>query len=497
MASPTQSQLPTRSNTTATNGEADAIPDEDTSEVIKLFQERLQAWKHACGYLEDYITATEKLSHSHGKEYEKVLKTVSSPLREAHHFDQNLGGIAGMFDNIRTNTQGISNTHYQTAKTLKGQVLPVFERLHAEIKNKSKELLKGAGKTGKAVDKARAVTQKHIEALGQHSAVFDSQSGRLTADQDPYILQRSVRHHLNKQVIEENNNRQDLLAVQGNFAQFEAHVIEVMQQGLGQFTQIMNTQADQTKAMYDDIVGTAACVPKNFEWDGFIQRNREILVDPNAPPRNVLNIVFPNQSHRATQPMIAGSLDRKGKMLRRYDTAYYAVTPSKFLHEFKTDDDFQKEPEPDISLYLPDCIIGAVDGQKFNVKGKDVSKGKVGNAFSMTHEFAFKAHTPADAQKWHEVIKSCTSHATSEMPISPAESRQASGTYTNPGSAPMTPAEEKQQPAPLQTQGITGQAMTAEPAGSTPLSAAPASGIPHAGTGSTTSSGIGGKPGEY
>lgn len=73
--------------------------------MTKLFQTRLQAYKHACGYLEDYISATEKMQNAHGKEYEKVLKTVSSPLKEADQFDQQLGGIAGMFDNIRSNTQ--------------------------------------------------------------------------------------------------------------------------------------------------------------------------------------------------------------------------------------------------------------------------------------------------------------------------------------------------------------------------------------------------------
>ena len=41
-------------------------------QVTKLFAERLQAWKHAVGYLEDYITATEKTNHAHGKEYERV-----------------------------------------------------------------------------------------------------------------------------------------------------------------------------------------------------------------------------------------------------------------------------------------------------------------------------------------------------------------------------------------------------------------------------------------
>lgn len=147
-------------------------------------------------------------------------------------------------------------------------MLPSFERLHAEIKNKNKELTKGAGKQGKVVDKARAVTQKHIELLGQHAASFDSQGGKMTATEDPYVLQRQVMHRLNKQVIEENNNRQDLLAVQGNFSQFEAHVIQTMQQGLEAMMKILTGQQEQTKAMYNDIVGTAQCIPLDYEWQG-------------------------------------------------------------------------------------------------------------------------------------------------------------------------------------------------------------------------------------
>ena len=39
-----------------------------------MLAERLQAWKHAVGYLEDYVSATEKVEKAHAKEYEKVLK---------------------------------------------------------------------------------------------------------------------------------------------------------------------------------------------------------------------------------------------------------------------------------------------------------------------------------------------------------------------------------------------------------------------------------------
>src|SRR5277367_859440 len=97
--------LPNRSRTD------EAIPDTDPSDTTALLQERLQAWKHMTAYLEDYIGEVAKDEKSSAKEKEKILKTVSHPLKEGHHFDQNLGGIAGLFENIRSNTQAQSNLH--------------------------------------------------------------------------------------------------------------------------------------------------------------------------------------------------------------------------------------------------------------------------------------------------------------------------------------------------------------------------------------------------
>jgi hypothetical protein len=264
--------------------------------------------------------------------------------------------------------QGISNSHAETAKTLKGSVLPMFERLHSEIKNKTKELTKGAGKGGKLVDKSRQTSQKHIELLGQHTAAFESTGGKISAHEDPYVLQRGVYHRLNKQIIDENNSRNDILQVQNNFAQFEAHIVTTIQNGLTQFNQIVGNQAEQTRTMYGNMTSTAQQVTPDFEWKGFVQRNNQVLIDPNAPPRSMANISFPNQNHRSTEPLVAGSLEKKGKLLKKYDSSFWVITPAKYMHEFASDDDFAKDPVPETSLYLPDCMIGALDGQKFMVR---------------------------------------------------------------------------------------------------------------------------------
>jgi len=461
LPSRTGTQLTTRSSRSSDD---EALAGEDTTEVTRIFNERLTAWRNVVSHLEDYVTATEKLHHGQGKDYEKITKSVSKPLKTPEQFDQNLGGINGFLDNIRTNTQAISNSHNETSKVLKESVIPVFTRLDKEIKAKSKELVKGAGKGSKAVDKARLATQKHIEALGQGTANFESRGakGPAAAD-DPYVVSRGIVHRLNKQLVEENANRQDLLAVQNNFASFEAHIIQSIQNGLGQFNTVISKQTDITKNLYGDIVANAQRMPVEYEWIKFLERNSAILIDPQVGPRDISSVIFPNQNHRATQPLISGSLGRKSKLLRKYDTNYVVVTPSKFLHEFKSDDNIAKDPVPEISLYLPDCTVGQCIGDKFAIKGKDSSKGPMGMSIHTTHEYNFKAHTAADALKWWEIIRSATGHVTNEVPAESAPTSPIS---------PVVAEGEKFGTIPPQESGTTAQPAVASAATAHPAVAA-------------------------
>ena len=70
-----QQDLPTRTTGSVVDDE-DAVPDIDPTNTSGLLEERLQAYKHACRYLEAYISATEKVQKAHAKEYEKVLKVL-------------------------------------------------------------------------------------------------------------------------------------------------------------------------------------------------------------------------------------------------------------------------------------------------------------------------------------------------------------------------------------------------------------------------------------
>lgn len=395
-------------------------------------------------------------------------QTISGPIREGHHFDQSMGGMAGFFENLRHNTQAMSSSNAETERALKSSVGTVLERLHKEVKTKSKEFAHGTAKGAKEVDKARSETQKQIERLGQYTASFESVGGKTTAQDDPYVIRRVVFHRLHKQVIEENAHRNDLIGVQNTFKDFEAHVLRTIQQAVESLSQLAGGQGDKVRALHADMLGAAQRVPDDFEWNGFMAREGNRLVDPSEPPRSVDTITFPNMDHTGAQPLIEGTLERKSrnKLSWGFASGHYVVTPAKYLHEFKDTNDGGHEPKPELSVYLPGAMVGAPSGDKFSVKGKDSSK-TFSSKLSGASELTFKAASAPEAERWFNVIKECAdtvaavasptspmSPAGAQSPISPTGS---SANISRAATGDNKVAEEESKHADQET-GVMGEA---------------------------------------
>lgn len=347
------------------------------------------------------------------------------------------------------------NTNFETEKALKTSVSTTLERLHKEIKTKAKEFASGTAKGAKEVDKARNATQKHIELLGQQTASFESVGGKITAQDDPYVVRRGVFHRLHKQVQEENAHRNDLIGVQGSFRDFEAHVLRTIQQAIESLSQLAGGQGDKVRALHADILGAAQRVPHDLEWNAFMAREGGRLVDPNEPPRSVDAIAFPNMDHSGVRPLIEGSLERKSrnKLSWGFTAGHYVVSPARFLHEFKDTDDVRHEPRPELSVYLPGAMVGAPSGDKFSIKGRDSSK-TFSSKLSGASELTFKAGSAAEAERWFKIIKDCADAAVPTSPTSPADaSPTGSASISRAGTGDKLEAEKHAE----QETGVTGE----------------------------------------
>lgn len=337
------------------------------------------------------------------------------------------------------NSQAMSNLHAETQKNLQVQVMPILERLHSEIKAKEKEMDKGAAKGTKVVDKSRAQTQKEIERLGQITATYKTVGTKASAENDPYVIHRGVLNRLHRQLEDENATRDDVITVQQSFGQFEAHVVETFSRALAELARIMGGENQRATAIYETMAQHASKMQGDFEWKRFVIRNSQYLIDPQAGPRSIDQVQFANRNHESVQPILAGILEKKGKLMGKYDSAYFVLTPAKYLHEYKDKDASGKDASPDLSLYLPDCSVGTPDGTNFSIKGKNTSHGGLMNKLARASEVTLQAQSPADAQLWYRTLVATTGQVegASSTPASPVSGGPASSsvepTVTEPG----------------------------------------------------------------
>jgi hypothetical protein len=139
-------------------------------------------------------------------------------------------------------------------------------------------------------------------------------------------------------------------------------------------------------------------VPPEKEWLAF-QNREQSLLKPDHKPRDPATAEFPFSNHRLTKPLLEGTLARKTTMLKRRSTAYYVLTPTGFLLEYK-DHDPVLHPEPVLSLKLADCELGNAPARSgkagFTIRGKDAGKSFGG----MSHEYIFRTDSMEQATRW-------------------------------------------------------------------------------------------------
>jgi len=126
-------------------------------------------------------------------------------------------------------------------------------------------------------------------------------------------------------------------------------------------------------------------------------------------------------------------------MLKRRTTAYYVLTGSGFLLEYK-DADPILHPDPTVALKLSDCDLGNAPSKSgkagFTLRGKDSGK-----SLGRTHEWAFRTDSMEQAGIWWSKLEKFGGMAgggeegtdEEESPVSPSSVRSKEGVATTAG----------------------------------------------------------------
>jgi hypothetical protein len=88
----------------------------------------------------------------------------------------------------------------------------------------------------------------------------------------------------------------------------------------------LKREADSAMATVDDLRSGPISMPKDYEWDSFVQRD-EHFVDPSVSVRDAQNIQYPGRDNALAQEVRAGLLERKSKYLKSYTAGWYEASP--------------------------------------------------------------------------------------------------------------------------------------------------------------------------
>ncbi|SCZ94960.1 BZ3500_MvSof-1268-A1-R1_Chr11-3g03507 [Microbotryum saponariae] len=393
--------------------------------------ERFNAWKRLVKNLIAYFEGIADIESNTAKELTKLGGVIQVPFREGNQF-LGEGGVQDIFYGVREKTRAIADSHANLAKTVEGSIVQHLQKLRTELKAHVKNIQQDTGKLAAAVAKERELSTKMITDLARSITMLKNTPMGVHAKEDPWYTNSLVERQLQKQVHEENALQKSIIIMQQNSEHFEEGVVRAIQMAWQTFDEWNARASAQVQETWASMGQLMRSVAPTTEWIAFASRS-EYLLDPDTPLRNPLTINYPGKDDPSVIPVHQGILERKKRYTKTYKGEYirashcrsrldlrtpltfraqtsesfYILTPAGYLHEHASSD-LEKHPNPELSLFLPECTLGAptspnARSHKFHIEGKKALGGDVGQKnglFAMDASFTFRARSHDEVLEW-------------------------------------------------------------------------------------------------
>ncbi|GAA5993828.1 hypothetical protein JCM5350_006510 [Sporobolomyces pararoseus] len=367
--------------------------------------ERFSAWKRLVKNLITYFEGIADIESNTAKELAKLGGVIQVPFREGNQF-LGEGGVQDIFYGVRERTRLIADHHANLAKTVEGSIVQHLQKLRTELKAHIKNIQQDTGKLAASVAKEREISTKMITDLARSITMLKNTPMGVHAKEDPWYTNSLVARQLQKQVHEENALQKSIIIMQQNSEHFEEGVVRAIQMAWSTFDEWNSRASSQVQETWATMGQLMRSVAPTTEWIAFASRS-EYLLDPDTPLRNPMTINYPGKDDPSVIPVHQGILERKKRYTKTYKESFYILTPAGYLHEHLSSD-LSKHPNPELSLFLPECTLGAptnpnARSHKFHIEGKKAIGGDVGQKngiFALDASFTFRARSHDEMLEW-------------------------------------------------------------------------------------------------
>jgi len=224
---------------------------------------------------------------------------------------------------------------------------------------------------------------------------------------DPFIINACLHTQMEKLYREENRLHDSMLNLQSEYSIFERKIIENTRnvlRTLEEYRTQDNTITDHTVHM---IMETFNKLDADCEYKVFSERRQGDLVPQNATYRDLNDISYADQHHPLVIPVKIGYLERKTFVTKNWAEHKYALTPTGFLHEYKSEKDFPCNAE--VSIFIPQTTVVEKNTNMshdyiFEIRGRNNSKGKFMKTLEREKTYMFRTRTAEEMQVWMDLL---------------------------------------------------------------------------------------------
>ncbi|WAQ89152.1 hypothetical protein PtA15_10A576 [Puccinia triticina] len=438
------------------SGSAEHADQSEHKEVDILF-DRFLEYKSITKGLISYYENLARLETHTASELVNIGGHLPVPLREGNQFLPE-GGWQSILYDTREQTRAMADYHNTFAHSITHTVLHTLNHVKNDIKLFIADLETEPRALASEVGQHRVESTRLLTQLAQGIAHSKSNPHALTAKDDPVLIHRQVESQLKDQLNFENSLTRMIIEYQKKAFELEKRVNTDIQTAVKDFEAARIQAQEATNKHWRSIHDGITQLDPEIEWNEYAQRSGHLIPESIAM-RDAAKISFPGQNDDTTKPVKAGFLERKKRYTKNYKEGFYVLTPSGYLHEHKSSDP-AKHGEPEISIFMPNCSIGAPAPAgsktfKWHVEGRKSSSGgpHTGSLSKMKRTlrigrkdvaFSFKARTHAEMTQWWEFLqhpaKASFTQATVRSSLAPGTAVSAVSDIGLDKSSPQTEA---------------------------------------------------------
>lgn len=198
-----------------------------------------------------------------------------------------------------------------------------------------------------------------------------------------------------------------MLNLQREYAIFERKIVESTRNVMKSLQEYRAEDKFISDHAVQSIMEAFNKLEPDSELKVFLERRQCELVPDNAAYKDLNDITQPNQKNPLVIPCKVGYLERKTFVTKNWVEHKYVLTPSGFLHEYKTEKDFPCHPE--VTIFLPQTTVVSKSTSMhhdyiFEVRGRKSSKGMLMKTLERDKTYAFRTRTGEEMQTWMDLM---------------------------------------------------------------------------------------------